>query len=442
MRFLYLQIIASGLLLWRLFGSPCPSYAANKPVGSDSAKLAAVDPTPSVAIVSPVDGASVTETNLTVRVNVRLPAGSTLRSVRAMVDGRLAAQVRGVRLTTSPAAPMDAPFTHELTVSISPRDCVLTVVAETSALKLEPASVSLHWSGPDASRNPEQRPRLYVLAVGVSDYQQSELRLRFAGKDARDLAEAFSKQGRTLYRSIETKILTDAGAKKNGILDGLEWLQRSTTAKDIAVLFLAGHGITDPSTGNYYFLPFDADMNGIKRSMIAESELRDTLSSIPGKVLLFLDVGGSMDDHIRVCEELFSACRTEFKHLEHYYFHNCVYEGVWKDNRRRHNERIPTQEVLHRYGNDYKLIFVGDASMSPYEILHPGGGIEHWNEEPGAVWLGRLKEAFPHAIWLNPEPEHYWQYRQSIELVRKLLGGNMYPLTLDGLERGMRQLSK
>ncbi len=289
MRFLYLQIIASGLLLWRLFGSPCPSYAANKPVGSDSAKLAAVDPTPSVAIVSPVDGASVTETNLTVRVNVRLPAGSTLRSVRAMVDGRLAAQVRGVRLTTSPAAPMDAPFTHELTVSISPRDCVLTVVAETSALKLEPASVSLHWSGPDASRNPEQRPRLYVLAVGVSDYQQSELRLRFAGKDARDLAEAFSKQGRTLYRSIETKILTDAGAKKNGILDGLEWLQRSTTAKDIAVLFLAGHGITDPSTGNYYFLPFDADMNGIKRSMIAESELRDTLSSIPGKVLLFLD---------------------------------------------------------------------------------------------------------------------------------------------------------
>jgi uncharacterized caspase-like protein len=147
----------------------------------------------------------------------------------------------------------------------------------------------LHWSGPDASRNPEQRPRLYVLAVGVSDYQQSELRLRFAGKDARDLAEAFSKQGQTLYRSIETKILTDAGAKKNGILDGLEWLQRSTTAKDIAVLFLAGHGITDPSTGNYYFLPFDADMNGIKRSMIAESELRDTLSSIPGKVLLFLD---------------------------------------------------------------------------------------------------------------------------------------------------------
>lgn len=160
------------------------------------------------------------------------------------------------------------------------------------------------------------------------------------------------------------------------------------------------------------------------------------------KVLLFLDVGGSMDDHIRICEELFSACRTEFKHLEHYYFHNCVYEGVWKDNQRRHNERIPTDEVLHRYGNDYKLIFVGDASMSPYEILHPGGGIEHWNEEPGAVWLRRLKEAFPHAIWLNPEPEHYWQYRQSIELVRKLLGGNMYPLTLDGLARGMRQLSK
>ncbi|MDQ5882137.1 MAG: uncharacterized protein QG616_1969 [Pseudomonadota bacterium] len=160
------------------------------------------------------------------------------------------------------------------------------------------------------------------------------------------------------------------------------------------------------------------------------------------KVLLFLDVGGSMDDHIRVCEELFSACRSEFKHLEHYYFHNCVYEGVWKDNARRHNERVPTHDVLHRYGNDYKLIFVGDASMSPYELLHPGGGIEHWNEEPGAVWLGRLFEAFPHAIWLNPEPEHYWQYRQSIALVRNLIGSRMYPLTLEGLANGMRQLNK
>lgn len=160
------------------------------------------------------------------------------------------------------------------------------------------------------------------------------------------------------------------------------------------------------------------------------------------KVLLFLDVGGSMDDHIRLCEELFSACRSEFKHLEHFYFHNCVYEGVWKDNRRRHNERMPTMDVLHRYGNDYKLIFVGDATMSPYEVLHPGGSIEHWNEEPGAAWLGRLTDSFPHAIWLNPESEHAWQYRQSISMIHKLMGGRMFPLTLDGLTRGMRQLSK
>jgi hypothetical protein len=160
------------------------------------------------------------------------------------------------------------------------------------------------------------------------------------------------------------------------------------------------------------------------------------------KVLLFLDIGGSMDDHIRLCEELFSACRSEFKHLEHYYFHNCVYEGVWKDNRRRHSERIPTHEVLHRYGNDYKLIFVGDATMSPYEILYPGGSVEHWNEEPGAVWMERMLDAFPHAVWLNPESEHLWQYRQSIELLNRLMGGRMFPLTLDGLARAIRALAK
>ena len=160
------------------------------------------------------------------------------------------------------------------------------------------------------------------------------------------------------------------------------------------------------------------------------------------KVLLLLDIGGSMDDHIRVCEELFSACRSEFKHLEHYYFHNCVYDYVWKDNRRRHDERIPTLDVLHKYGSDYKLIFVGDATMSPYEIVQPGGSVEYNNPEPGAAWLRRLTDTWPHAIWLNPEPEHFWQYRQSISMVHNLLGGRMFPLTLDGLERGMRLLSK
>ena len=160
------------------------------------------------------------------------------------------------------------------------------------------------------------------------------------------------------------------------------------------------------------------------------------------KVLLFLDIGGSMDDHVRVCEELFSACHSEFKHLEYYYFHNCVYEFLWKDNRRRHSERIDTHDVLHKYGNDYKLIFVGDAAMSPYEILQPWGSVEYNNAEPGATWLRRLTDTWPHAIWLNPESEHAWQYRQSTSLIHNLLGGRMFPLTLDGLERGMRLLSK
>jgi uncharacterized protein with von Willebrand factor type A (vWA) domain len=159
------------------------------------------------------------------------------------------------------------------------------------------------------------------------------------------------------------------------------------------------------------------------------------------KVLLFLDVGGSMDDHVRVCEELFSACKTEFKHLEHYYFHNCVYEGLWRDNRRRHSERIPTAQVLHTYSADYKLIFVGDAAMSPYEISQPGGSVEHWNEEAGGVWLQRLLDTFPHAIWLNPEREDSWAYRNSITMIQRLMSQRMFPLTIDGLSRGIRALS-
>lgn len=160
------------------------------------------------------------------------------------------------------------------------------------------------------------------------------------------------------------------------------------------------------------------------------------------KVLLFLDVGGSMDDHVRVCEELFSASRTEFKHLEYFYFHNCVYESVWRDSTRRHAERIPLVDVIHRYGPDYKLVFVGDATMSPYEILHQHGSIEHMNAEAGAAWLRRLLEAYPAATWLNPEPERLWTYRQSIELIRQLMGGRMFPMTLDGLTRAMQSLSK
>lgn len=160
------------------------------------------------------------------------------------------------------------------------------------------------------------------------------------------------------------------------------------------------------------------------------------------KLLLFLDVGGSMDPHVRVCEELFSAAKTEFKHLEYFYFHNFVYESVWKDNRRRHNERTPLFDVLHRYTPDYKLIFVGDATMSPYEILHPGGSVEHWNAEAGAVWFKRLLAQFPHAVWLNPEGEQHWDYTASIGITRELIGvDRMFPLTLEGIEQGMRRLS-
>ena len=160
------------------------------------------------------------------------------------------------------------------------------------------------------------------------------------------------------------------------------------------------------------------------------------------KVLLFLDIGGSMDDHIQACEELFSAARAEFKHLEHFYFHNCVYEGVWKDNRRRHGEKLATWDVIHTYGPDYKLVFVGDASMSPYEIARPGGSVEHWNEEAGAVWLERLLATWPHAAWLNPLPEAHWNYTPSIQMIEQLVGKRMFPLTIDGLERAMRSLSK
>jgi uncharacterized protein len=160
------------------------------------------------------------------------------------------------------------------------------------------------------------------------------------------------------------------------------------------------------------------------------------------KVLMLLDVGGTMDEHIRRVEELFSATKAEFKHLEFYYFHNCVYERLWRNNRRRFAEKFDTVDVLHKYNPDYKLIFVGDATMSPYEILQPGGSVEHNNPEAGAVWLQRFTQHFPKHVWINPEPEGLWQYRQSISLVRQLLGDRMFPLSLEGLTRAMRTLSK
>ena len=160
------------------------------------------------------------------------------------------------------------------------------------------------------------------------------------------------------------------------------------------------------------------------------------------KVLLFLDIGGSMDAHVKICEELFSASRTEFKHLENFYFHNFIYESVWKDNRRRMAERLSTLEILNKYSGDYKVVFVGDATMAPYEITHAGGSVEHWNEEPGAAWMGRFGEIYDKVIWLNPTPQETWEYSSSVMMTQELVGGKMYPLTIKGLEEGMSQLSK
>jgi len=188
-------------------------------------------------------------------------------------------------------------------------------------------------------------------------------------------------------------------------------------------------------------LDMDATIDGTARQgwldIHMRPERRNTI-----KVLLFLDVGGSMDGHIKLCEELFSAARTEFRHLEFFYFHNCLYEGVWKDNRRRHSEKTPTWEVLNKYPADWRAIFVGDATMSPYEVTMPGGSVEHWNEEAGAVWLKRATQQWDRIAWLNPSPERYWGYSASIGMIRELVDERMYPLTLDGLDKAMRALSR
>ena len=158
------------------------------------------------------------------------------------------------------------------------------------------------------------------------------------------------------------------------------------------------------------------------------------------KVLVFFDIGGSMDSHIEQVEELFSAAKTEFKHMEYFYFHNCLYEGVWKQNKRRFTDRTPTWEVLHKYPHDYKVVFVGDASMSPYEIMVPGGSVEHVNEEAGSVWLERVTRTYPHTVWLNPVAQRHWDYSESTTIIRRLLANRMYPITIEGLENAMKEL--
>jgi uncharacterized protein with von Willebrand factor type A (vWA) domain len=188
-------------------------------------------------------------------------------------------------------------------------------------------------------------------------------------------------------------------------------------------------------------LDMDATIDGTARQgwldIHMRPERRNTI-----KVLLFLDIGGSMDAHVKMCEELFSAAKSEFKHLEFFYFHNCLYEGVWKDNRRRHSEKIPTWDVLNKYPADWRAIFVGDATMSPYEVTMPGGSVEHWNEEAGAVWMKRATQQWDKVAWLNPSPERYWNYSASVGMLRELVDERMYPLTLDGLEKAMRALAK
>ena len=160
------------------------------------------------------------------------------------------------------------------------------------------------------------------------------------------------------------------------------------------------------------------------------------------KVLLFFDVGGSMDPHVRTCEQLFSAARTEFKHMEYFYFHNFIYDSVWRNNMRRQSEKIPTIDILHKYPHDYKVIVVGDASMSPYEILQPGGSIEHWNEESGEQWVRRVAETYAKLVWLNPIAEDHWEFSQSIDITRRLVEDRMFPMTLKGMEEAMGYLSR
>jgi uncharacterized protein with von Willebrand factor type A (vWA) domain len=194
-------------------------------------------------------------------------------------------------------------------------------------------------------------------------------------------------------------------------------------------------------TGAADELDLDTTIDGTARKGYLDIRLRPERRNAV-KVLLFLDIGGSMDWHVKLVEELFSAARAEFKHLEYFYFHNCLYEHVWKENRRRHTDRMATFDLLRTYPHDYKAIFVGDASMSPYEIAMPGGAVEHMNEEAGQVWIERVTRAYPHGVWLNPVPRERWDHTQSIGMIRQLLDGRMFPLTLEGIEAAMRELTR
>ena len=214
--------------------------------------------------------------------------------------------------------------------------------------------------------------------------------------------------------------------------------QKSAAARYLRKM---SHGVAGARTGAVEELDLDGTIRATARQGWLDVKLVPEKRNAV-KVLLFFDVGGSMDPHVRICEELFSAARSAFKHMEYFYFHNCIYESLWKDNRRRNTERTATLDVLHTYPNDYKVIIVGDAAMSPFELTHAGGSVEHWNEEPGIAWLQRIAATFPRTVWINPAPERYWSYSPSRELIARIFEGRMFPLTLEGLDRAMRDLAR
>ncbi|MEJ0003392.1 MAG: VWA domain-containing protein [Pararobbsia sp.] len=318
---------------------------------------------------------------------------------------------------------------------------------------LDPAAIPLDWLRQRIERefSPEEKAR--IEAMGGLDALLEQLAQRLDEQDARHEGGdrwigtgGTSPFGRGGFNPEGIRIGGDAGGSRQGVKvwnareyrdydDGVELGTRSIQIALRRLRRFARKGAAE-----------ELDLDDTIRRTAANAGWLD-LRMVPerhntAKVLMLLDVGGSMDDHVRRTEELFSAARGAFKHLEFFYFHNCVYDVLWKHNRRRHTEKFATWDVLHKYPSEYKLIFVGDATMGPYEILQPGGSVEYTNAEAGAVWLARLTERYPSHAWLNPEPERLWEYRQSVALIRQLMSNRMFPLTLAGLDGAMRLLSK
>ena len=315
------------------------------------------------------------------------------------------------------------------------------------------AEIPEDWLKREFQRNLSEDDKKLVEAMGGWDKLMETLKQRLEDQRARHQGGSkwigtggTSPFGAYGYNPEGVRIGQDAGGSKSAVkvwdermfrnLDGdVELNTRNIKVALRRLRRFARTGMPDE-------FDLDGTINQTARHGYLDIQMRPERRNTI-KVLLFLDVGGSMDGHIRICEELFSAARSEFKHLEYFYFHNCLYENVWKDNHRRHAEKIATLDVLHRYPRDYKVVFVGDATMSPYEIIHPGGSVEHMNEEPGAVWLKRAVDTYEHLVWLNPSPRPQWQHAPSSALIRDLIGPQrMFELTLSGLDGAMRELVK